>query len=95
MKKLFSCIATLLCLPMLCSCQYVLVGIMMAFMGTFYETDPAKYGKFQSYIESEIEYFPKSIEEYVVNDYAYTRYEYLDLCYEVFLDLSQPRIIRT
>lgn len=88
MKKLISLALTLLCLPVLSGCQMAVVLLMGLFMGTFYVTDPAEYGKEESYIKEELGYFPESVEEYTVNAYAYTRYEYMDLCYEVFLDLT-------
>ena len=65
--------------------MFAMIALMMVllviFSGTFYETDPQKY-------EQAAEFFPESIAEYTVNGYSNTRYEYLDSCQEVFLDLT-------
>lgn len=62
------------------------------FMGTRYETNPDTYKKAMKYIDYREtpgnDYFPESIEEYTVNKYSYTRYEYFDICVEVFVDLT-------
>ena len=49
--------------------------------GTFYETDPSKYVQVMDYLS-------ESIDEYTVNEYSKTQYEYLDSCRELFLDLT-------
>ncbi|MGN0557985.1 MAG: hypothetical protein ACI4IS_00865 [Acutalibacteraceae bacterium] len=50
-------------------------------------TDVSEYGKAESYVNFPA-FFPQSIEAYSVNSYSYTLYDYLDLCYEIFLDIS-------
>lgn len=55
--------------------------------GTNHITDPAQYGNVENYIELP-EYFPETITEYTVNSYSYTLYAYMDVCYEIFLDLT-------
>ena len=62
--------------------------MMSSGMGTYYVTDPAQYGQFEEYVQAEIDYFPESIADYTVHSYSYTRYEYMDSCYEVFLDIT-------
>ncbi len=62
--------------------------MMMGGTGTYYVTDPAEYGNFETHIETEIGYFPEEISDYTVNSYSHTRYEYFDTCYEVFLDIT-------
>ena len=57
------------------------------FFGTKFIEDPAAYGKFDSYVEVPA-YFPDTIEGYQVNRYAYTVYSYMDVCSEIFLDLT-------
>ncbi len=59
----------------------IFIVIASAFMGTFYETDPANYKRAE-------ECFPESLEEYTVNGYSFTEYSYLDYCCEEFLDLT-------
>ncbi len=88
MKKFLSLLTILLCIPTLCSCQYAVLGVMALFMGTHYADDPAEYGKYASHIQEQLDFFPESIEEYEVENYAYTSYEYLGSCYEVYLELT-------
>lgn len=54
--------------------------------GTFYETSPSTYKKALKYIDYP-EYFPESLDGYTINRYAFTRYEYMDTCVEVFVEL--------
>lgn len=68
-----------------------LLLISSLFMGTKYETNPDTYKKAMKYIDYGTpgnDYFPESIEEYTINKYSYTRYEYLDICVEVFVDIT-------
>ncbi len=69
-----------------------LLLLSFLFMGTRYETNPDTYKKAMKYIDYREtpgnDYFPESIKEYTVNKYSYTRYEYLDICVEVFVDLT-------
>lgn len=50
-------------------------------------TNIEEYGKFESYIELP-EFFPNSVEEYTVNNYAYNLESWMDTCYEIFLDIT-------
>ena len=74
-----------------CAAAPFVVCMMMLRGGTHYETDPSTYAEAMEYIdfsEPGNAYFPKSIEPYTVNSYSYTRYEYMDTCVEVFVDLT-------
>ena len=55
--------------------------------GSKYVKDPLEYGKWESYLETPV-YLPESISEYGVNSYSYTLLAYMDICYEIFLDVS-------
>ena len=55
--------------------------------GTSHVADPAHYGNQGNYIELP-DYFPEAVSEYTVNSYSYTLYAYMDICYEIFLDLT-------
>lgn len=50
-------------------------------------TDVSEYGKVESYVDFPA-FFPESVDDYKVNSYSYTLLDYLDLCYEFFLDIS-------
>lgn len=56
-------------------------------LGTFYEISANKYGKWASYLYIP-SFLPSSVEDYTVNSYSYTLYSYMDICYEIFLDIS-------
>ena len=65
----------------------LLCGCGMGF-GTTYIEDPALYGQhWDDYLDAPA-YLPASVEPYSVNRYAYTLYAYMDICYEIFLDLT-------
>lgn len=50
-------------------------------------TDIKQYGKFEYYIELP-EFFPDSVEGYSVNSYAYNLESWMDVCHEIFLDIT-------
>ena len=49
--------------------------------------DTEKYGQVANYITFP-DYFPASLEAYEVHGYSYRLYSYMDLSYEIFLDIS-------
>lgn len=55
--------------------------------GTFYQTNENNYGEWASFLIIP-SYLPDSVNEYTVNSYSYTLYNYLDICYEIFLDIT-------
>lgn len=82
MKKQISLIAMLVTLILIFS----LLGCNMQF-GSKYITDPQKYGKWESYLDVP-SFLPSEIDEYKVNGYSYTLLAYMDICYEIFIDIS-------
>ncbi|MBE6130666.1 MAG: hypothetical protein E7183_03015 [Erysipelotrichaceae bacterium] len=56
-------------------------------LGTKYVTNPKKYGKWETYLDVPT-YLPSDIDDYHVNSYSYTLYAYMDICYEIFLDIT-------
>ena len=68
-------------LTVLTSCEARVIGF-----GSQKITDPAEYGNF-GVIDAPF-FFPESTEGYIVNSYSYTLELYLDICYEIFLDLT-------
>lgn len=56
-------------------------------MGTIQETSPQKYGEWEKY-HTAPSFLPQKIDEYTVNTYSYTLYNYMDTCYEIFLDIT-------
>ncbi len=58
--------------------------------GTVHTEDPLEYGNEDNYI-SLPEFFPGSIYNYIVNNYSYTVYSYMDVCHEIFLDVTVPK----
>lgn len=50
-------------------------------------TDIQQYGKLEHYIELP-EFFPNSVEGYSVNAYAYNLESWMDVCHEIFLDIT-------
>ena len=63
-----------------------LTGCDMGF-GTKHVEDPKEYGKWESYLEIP-SFLPDSVEGHQVNGYSYTVLAYMDICYEIFLDLT-------
>ncbi len=56
-------------------------------IGTIQETSPAKYGEWEKY-HTAPSFLPQKIDDYTVNLYSYTLYNYMDTCYEIFLDIN-------
>ena len=81
MKRIVAFMVTLFVMLSLPACTSFL-GI-----GTFYETSPDKYGEWEEYLYVP-SFLPNSVEQYDVNSYSYTLYSYMDVCYEVFLDIT-------
>lgn len=81
MKRFVSIILVLCILVSLSACSHFLG------FGTFYETAANKYGKWASYLDIP-SFLPSSVENYAVNSYSYTLYSYMDICYEIFLDIT-------
>ena len=80
MKKFrFAIIPLLVAALMLTGCEFG--------FGSKYVVDPEEYGKWESYLEVP-SFLPESIESYQVNAYSYTLLAYMDICYEIFLDLT-------
>ena len=71
----------ILFIPLVC------LALTFASCGTTYETNPAKYGKWDTSLDIP-SFLPKSIAEYEVNEYSYTLYSYMDVCYEIFVDIT-------
>lgn len=59
---------------------------LLASFEEVHEEDPAKYGEFSDYVELPT-WFPESIEEYDVQGYSYRLLAYMDICYEVYVDV--------
>lgn len=49
--------------------------------------DSKEYGKWESYLDIP-DFLPSSVDDYRVNGYAYTLEAYMDICYEVFVDIT-------
>lgn len=79
-KKVISLI--LICMFVLLTGCSELLG-----MGTIQETSPQKYGEWEKY-HTAPSFLPQKIDEYTVNTYSYTLYNYMDTCYEIFLDIT-------
>ena len=52
-----------------------------------YTVDVAEYGQVANYITFP-DYFPETVDTYQVNGYSYRLYAYMDICYEIYLDIS-------
>ena len=52
-----------------------------------YTVDVAEYGQVANYITFP-DYFPETVDTYQVNGYSYRLYSYMDICYEIYLDIS-------
>ena len=80
MKKKSFCLLWLLVISLwLSSCE-------MGF-GSKHIEDPQKYGEWESYLEAP-SFFPASVDGYQVNGYSYTLFAYMDICFEIFLDIT-------
>ncbi|MBQ7949286.1 MAG: hypothetical protein IJ284_05950 [Clostridia bacterium] len=91
MKKILAAVFTAITLVTLTACQFMyavpLVAWMGLYMGTYYENNPESYAEAVKYID-EFAALPEKLEGLTVNEYAYTRYEYMDTCVELFIDLT-------
>ena len=56
-------------------------------IGSRHVEDPVKYGEFESYLDIP-PFLPDKIEENEVNRYIYTLESNMDVCYEIFLNLT-------
>ncbi len=65
---------------------FFLIGCDVGF-GSKHVKNPKEYGKWESYLDIPA-FLPNSITNYQVNDYSYTLLAYMDICYEIFLDVS-------
>jgi hypothetical protein len=81
LKKLVACLLALCIMISLSACTSFL-GI-----GTFYETSVDKYGKWENYLDVPT-FLPSSVKDYTVHSYSYTLYSYMDVCYEIFVDIT-------
>ncbi|MEE1061298.1 MAG: hypothetical protein UH080_05680 [Ruminococcus sp.] len=64
------------------------VLMLLSFVGcSVEESSPEAYGDWKQY-HTAPSFLPESIEEYTVNDYSYTLYNYMDTCYEIYLDIT-------
>lgn len=69
-------------------CMLVLLtGCSKLGIGTIQEISPAKYGEWEKY-HTAPSFLPQEIDDYTVNAYSYTLYNYMDTCYEIFLDIT-------
>ena len=72
-------------------CLIIIIAITLTscnkFWGAKYVTNPKKYGKWETYLDIPT-FLPDSIEDYQVNSYSYTLYALMDICYEIFVDIS-------
>lgn len=86
-KRILAIVLTLLCVFSFSGCRLLVLVPFLIAMGTFYETDSGTYKEALEYIDSPA-FFPDTIEDYTVNGYAWTRYEYMDTCVELFVELT-------
>ncbi|MBR2622982.1 MAG: hypothetical protein IKD15_02020 [Clostridia bacterium] len=86
-KRILAIVMTLLCVFSFSGCRLLFLVPFLIAMGTFYETDSATYKEALEYIDSPA-FFPDTIEDYIVDGYAWTRYEYMDTCVELFVELT-------
>ncbi len=81
MKRIISFVISLL----------IIIAMMLSLsscdFGSKRVTDVKQYGKFEDYIELP-EFFPDSVEDYSVNGYAYNLEAWMDVCHEIFLDIT-------
>ena len=80
--KRFAAIATVVCMIISLSACTSFLGL-----GTFYETDGNRYGKWAGYLDVP-SFLPECVQKDAVNSYSYTLYSYMDICYEIFLDIT-------
>ena len=79
---------TLCTIPIIIILALSLVGCdMFLGFGERHVDDPAEYGDWDSHLAIPA-FLPDSIADYQVNGYSLIQLEYLDTCYEIFLDIS-------
>ena len=74
-------------LPLLCMCLLFSGCSSFLGMGTIQETSPDKWGAWEKYHDAP-DFLPESIDDYTVNEYSYTLYNYMDTCYEIYLNIT-------
>ncbi len=90
MKRLFACVLIFFVLASGSGCGRVVpVELFDGDMGFGSKqiTDPLKYGDWESYLQIP-PWMPASVKEYTVNGYSYSLKAYMDVCYEIFVDLT-------
>lgn len=80
----------LVAVTLACAMVFALVGCDDMGFGSKYVTDPEEYGDWESYLDIP-SFLPDEIDGYRVNGYSYTLLAYMDICYEIFLDISVSR----
>ena len=66
----------------------LILSILLSLAGCEkYTIDVAQYGQVANYITFP-DYFPEAVDTYQVNGYSYRLYSYMDICYEIYLDIS-------
>lgn len=68
-------------------CAPLLTTVMILGMGTIQESSPEAYGNWTKHHDAPA-FLPDDLDGYTVNAYSYTLYNYLDICYEIFLDIT-------
>ena len=74
-------------LLLICVCLFPVGCASTLGIGTFRENSAEKYGEWEAY-QTAPSFLPEKIDEYTVNAYSYTLYNYFDTCYEIFLDIT-------
>ena len=66
----------------------VILSVILSLAGCEnYTADVEKYGQVANYITFP-DYFPEMLDDYQVNRYSYRLYSYMDICYEIYLDIT-------
>ena len=89
MKKLgFLSILLVVCISFTgCTAALALLTAGMLTMGTDYYDSIDDYGVWKEN-GIEIGFLPEALDKYTVNDFSYIIYNYFDVCYEVYLDIT-------
>jgi len=56
--------------------------------GSGHTSNPADFGKWNKSFVAEHSFLPRSLDGFTVNAYSYTYDAYMDICYEIFVDLT-------
>ena len=90
MKRLLACLLIFCVLASCSGCGLLVLAELldddMGF-GSKQITDPLEYGDWESYLQIP-PWMPASVEEYTVNGYSYSLEAYMDVCYEILVDLT-------